>query len=83
MRCSRRQLCEWMAWAGEPFELKWSVIERHLDPAQYQWFISQPLHRVQLVLDTDYRADDQRWIRLMAEFFDPDAEQQYCELWAK
>lgn len=83
MRSNRVELCSWMAWAGEPFELKWDVIERHLEPEQYRWFFAQPLHRVQLVLDTDYREDDQRWNRLIAEFFDADTEQQYRDLWAK
>ena len=83
MRSNRVELCSWLAGAGEPLELKWDVIQRHLDPEQYRWFFAQPLHTVQLVLDTHYRADDQRWNRLVAEFFDADTEQQYRTLWAK
>ena len=83
MLSNRVELCSWQAWAGEPYELKWDVIERHLAPAQYQWFFKQPLYKVQLVLDTEYRADDQRWITLVAEFFDDEVYQAYQLLWAK
>jgi hypothetical protein len=83
MRSNRVELCSWLAWAGEPYELKWDVIERHLDPEQYKWFFNQPLYKVQLVLDTDYRADDQRWIKLIAEFFDDATYEAYQAAWAK
>lgn len=83
MRSNRVELCSWMAWAGEPYELKWDVIERHLAPDQYAWFFKQPLYKVQLVLDSEYRADDQRWITLIAEFFDLATEEEYRKSWAK
>ena len=83
MRSNRVELCSWLAWAGEPYELKWDVIERHMDPVQYQWFFKQPLYKVQLVLDTEYRKDDQRWIKLIAEFFDNETFEAYRLLWAK
>jgi hypothetical protein len=72
-----------MAWAGEEYQLKWDILEKHLEPDQYAWFFKQPLYRVQLVLDTEYRATDQRWIKLVAEFFDPELEAEYRRLWAK
>jgi len=83
MRSNRVELCSWLAWAGEPYELKWDVIERHLEADQYAWFFNQPLHRVQLVLDSEYRADDQRWMTLVAEFFDLATEEEYRKSWAK
>ena len=81
MLSNRVELCTWLAWAGDPYELKWDVIERHLEPDQYAWFFKQPLHKVQLVLDTDYRADDQRWIKLIAEFFDNATYEAYRTEW--
>ena len=81
MRSNRVELCSWLAWAGDPYDLKWDVIERHLEPDQYKWFFNKPLYQVQLVLDTEYRSDDQRWIKLVAEFFDPAVEDEYHQIW--
>ena len=83
MRSNRIELCSWMAWAGEPYELKWDVIERHLAPDQYLWFFKQPLYKVQLVLDSEFREEDQRWMTLVAEFFDEETHEAYRLLWAK
>lgn len=83
MLSNRVELCSWMAWAGEPYELKWDVIHRHLASDQYEWFFKQPLYRVQLVLESEYREDDQRWMTLIAEFFDNDTFAAYREAWAK
>ena len=83
MRSNQVELCSWLAWAGEPYELKWDVIERHLAADQYAWFFNQPLYKVQLVLDSEYRADDQRWMKLVAEFFDNEIYEAYRLLWAK
>ena len=83
MRSNQVELCSWLAWAGEPYELKWDVIERHLAADQYAWFFKQPLYKVQLVLDSEYRVDDQRWMTLVAEFFDLDTEEEYRKSWAK
>lgn len=82
MLTKRHTLCNWMAHAAEPYQLHWDVIERHLEPDQYQWFFQQPLHRVQLVLVNETR-DDCRWVTLVAEFFDLELEQQYNKLWTK
>ena len=83
MRSDRVELCSWMAWAQEEYQLKWSILEAHLEPDQYAWFFKQPLYKVQLVLDTEYRADDQRWIKLIAEFFDTETFEAYQLLWGK
>ena len=81
MRSNRIELCSWLAWAGEPYELKWDIIQRHLAPDQYQWFFAQPLYKVQLVLDAEYRSNDQRWNKLIAEFFDALTEEEYHRIW--
>ena len=83
MRSDRVELCSWMAWAEEEYQLKWDILEKHLEPDQYDWFFKQPLYKVQLVLDTEYRAEDQRWIKLVAEFFDNATYEEYRKSWAK
>lgn len=81
MLSKRRPLCAWLAHGEEEYRLKWDVIERHLEPDQYQWFFHQPLHRVQLILECQSEPTGDRWITLVAEFFDLELEQQYSDIW--
>lgn len=81
MLSKRRPLCAWLAHSGEEYQLKWDIIERHLEPDQYQWFFRQPLHRVQLVLENVQEPTGDRWVTLTAEFFDLDLEEQYRNRW--
>lgn len=81
MRSNRRALCAWLAYSGEEYMLKWDIVERHLEPDQYQWFFKQPLYKVQLVLDNVQEPTGDRWVTLVAEFFDPETEKEYLEKW--
>ena len=81
MLSKRRPLCAWLAYAGEDYMLKWDIIERHLEPDQYAWFFRQPLYKVQLVLDNYHEPTGDRWVTLVAEFFDLALEEEYTKLW--
>ena len=81
MLSKRRPLCAWLAYSGEDYMLKWDVVERHLDSEQYAWFFKQPLYKVQLVLDNTQEPTGDRWVTLVAEFFDLDLEEEYKKLW--
>jgi hypothetical protein len=78
MKTSKVELLKWLPEEGEYIAIDWPKVHKTIGLEHTNWLITQPEDKCQLVV-----LQNDKFCRLVAEFYDEDLLINYHLMWAK